>query len=347
MAEQKKISIGGQAVIEGVVMRSTTAIATAVRRKDRTIEVKKEHFISVTQKNPILKLPVIRGFISLIEVLIIGIKTLNFSAARAELDLAENDNPTPPESGLGKEENDAANKKSAGKATPQVKKEKSKAREQLETFFAFFIAFVLAFGIFTYLPYQVAYLLNLEDGSFLFNLFTGIIRIIFFVGYVKGISMLKDIRTVFEYHGAEHKAVHAFENKITLTPEHVDTYTTIHPRCGTSFIFLVLMISILFFSIVDYFVALRFGVPHLFVRIGYHLLMLPLISGFSYEVLKKTEKHLSHPLVKLLTLPGMMLQRITTQPPNRDQLEVAIVSLCSALDLPYPEADKVKVVEIK
>lgn len=328
MAEQKKISIGGQAVIEGVVMRSTTAIATAVRRKDKTIEVKKDLFTSIVKKNRLLNLPIIRGFLSLVEVLIIGMKTLNFSASRAELDMAKAE-------------------KTAENGEEKKKKIKSKGREQFETFITFFIAFVIAFGIFTYLPYQAAYLLNLERGSFVFNIFSGVVRIIFFVAYVKGISLLKDIKRVFEYHGAEHKAVHAFENKVQMTPEAVNSYTTIHPRCGTSFIFIVLLISILFFSVIDFFVAKRFGVPHILVRIGYHLLMLPVIAGISYEALKISEKYLNNPLVKIITLPGMLLQKITTQPPDNEQLEVAIIALCSALDIDYPETEKVKIVEIK
>ncbi len=262
---------------------------------------------------------------------------------RAELDMNEetSEGSALPQEKLSDQQN--APRKSKFKE----KKPNSKRREQFETFLSFLIAFVLAFGIFTYLPYQVAYLLDLEEGSFIFNLFTGIVRIIFFVAYVKGISFLKDIRRVFEYHGAEHKAVHAFENQVELTSASVDKYTTIHPRCGTSFIFLVLLISIMIFSIVDYFVALKFGVPHLMVRIGYHLLMLPLISGLSYEVLKISEKHLENPIVKLLTLPGMLLQRITTQPPDEEQIEVAIVSLCSALDIPYPQSEKVRIVDIE
>ncbi len=318
MTKSDKISIGGQAVIEGVVMRSKNTIATALRRKDNTIEIKRESFTSITQKTLFFKLPVIRGFVSLIEVLIIGVKTLNLSASRAELDMIS-----------------------------AQEKIKSKKREQMELFISFLVAFVLAFGIFTYLPYQVAYLIRLSEGSLSFNIFTGIVRIIFFITYVKCISFLKDIHRVFEYHGAEHKAVHAFENKEEMLPELVEKYTTIHPRCGTSFVFLVLLVSIMFFSIVDYFVGIYYGVPNIFVRIGYHLLLLPLISGVSYELLKKSEKYMQNPIVKILTFPGMLLQRITTQTPSKDQLEVAIIALCTALDIPYPEADKLNIREIE
>jgi uncharacterized protein YqhQ len=316
MNEKKSLSIGGQAVIEGVVMRGPRYIATAVRRKDNSIEVKKEEYISITQKNKFLGLPIIRGFVSLIEVLIIGVKTLQFSADRAELDMEE-----------------------------EVKKDVSKRKEKVETFITFLVAFGLAFGIFTYLPYQIAYLVRLSSDSIIFNLFTGIVRIIFFVAYVKGISLIKDVQRLFEYHGAEHKTVHAYENGDELTSERVDNYTTIHPRCGTSFIFLVLLISILIFALLDTAYSALLGTPSLLVRIGYHLLFMPLISGVSYEVLKFSGKNMNSPLVRLFTVPGMLLQKITTKNPSFGQLEVAMVSLRSALELPQPSELVINYVE--
>lgn len=316
MSKKESLSIGGQAVIEGVVMRGPRYIATAVRRKNNTIEIQREELISVTQKNKLLGLPIIRGFVSLIEVLIIGMKTLQFSADRAELDYEET-----------------------------VSKDKSKKREKIETTLTFLFAFALAFGIFTYLPYQVAYLFKLSDGSIIFNIFTGIIRIIFFIGYVKLISYLKDVQRLFEYHGAEHKTVHAYENGDELTVSNVDKYTTLHPRCGTSFIFLVLLTSILIFALLDALYASLFGTPSLFIRIGYHLLFMPLISGVSYEVLKISGKRIDTPLVKLFTTPGMLLQKITTKPPTEDQLEVAMVSLRSALEMPQPEGIKIEYIK--
>ena len=315
---KKNLSIGGQAVIEGVVMRGPKYIATAVRRKNNTIEVKKVEFTSVTTRIKILGLPVIRGFISLLEVLIIGYRTLSFSAHRAELDSEEQ----------------------------PLKGEKKKSRENLEMTLTLLFAFGFAFLIFTYLPYQIAYLLKLSDESIYFNLFTGLTRIVFFVAYVKIISMLKDVTRVFEYHGAEHKAVHCYEQNMELSTSSVDKFTTIHPRCGTSFVFLVLLISIVIFSLLDHLVALRFGIPKLFSRIGYHMLIFPLISGISYEVLKYSGKKLDNPLVKIFTKPGMLLQRITTQPPDLDQLEVAIVALRAALEMDTPETAAIQYIEV-
>lgn len=308
MNKPKSLSIGGQAVIEGVVMRGPSYLATAVRRKDKTIEVKKEEFISITKKHPLLGLPVIRGFVSLIEVLIIGLKTLQFSAERAELD-----------------------------EQLEKKKNPEKKKNNLDMLLAILFAFLLAFVIFTYLPYQIAYLLHLSRESLFFNLFTGLVRIFFFIGYVKLISLMKDIQRIFQYHGAEHKTVHAYENRVELNPGNIARYTTIHPRCGTSYVFLVLMVSILVFSILDTIYAAYFGVPALFIRIFYHLLFVPFIAGISYEVLKISGKKINNPFVKIITLPGMLLQRITTQPPDKEQLEVAIVALESALEISTPE----------
>lgn len=323
---QKTLSIGGQAVIEGVVMRGPSFLATAVRRKDKSIEVKKEKFISITKKSKVLGLPVIRGFISLIEVLIIGLKTLQFSAERAELDFDEKEK---------KEENEGESKKK--------KKEKN---NNLDIILSILIAFVLAFVIFTYLPYQIAYLLRLSQESLFFNIFTGIVRIIFFIAYVKLISLMKDIRRIFQYHGAEHMTVHAFEKRMSLKTELVDRNTTIHPRCGTSYVFLVLIVSIFVFSILDTIYTIYWGVPALFVRILYHLLFVPFIAGISYEVLKFSGKKIDAPIVKLLTLPGMLLQRITTQKPDEEQLEVAIVALESALELSTPENSSIPYREV-
>jgi uncharacterized protein YqhQ len=338
MENPRSLSIGGQAVIEGVVMRGPTYLSTAVRRKDNSIEVKKDKFISITKRNRFLGWPVIRGFVSLIEVLIIGLKTLQFSAERAELDEKLEAEKRKRE----KQEEDGNDK--TGKS--EQKKKSKKKNENLEMFFAIAFAFVLAFGIFTYLPYQIAYLLNLSRESLYFNIFTGLVRIFFFLIYVKLISLLKDIRRIFQYHGAEHKTVHAYEDQVSLDAENVDRYTTIHPRCGTSYVFLVLLVSILVFSILDTIYTALLGEPALFVRIFYHLLFVPLISGLAYEVLKISGKKINNPVIRLLTLPGRMLQRITTQNPDREQLEVAIVALESALELSTPDNSSIAYREI-
>jgi uncharacterized protein YqhQ len=313
--KEKQLEVGGQAVIEGVMMRGPQLMATAIRRKDNSIEVRKTRFSSITKKKKILGLPVIRGFVSLIEMMIIGIKTLNFSASRAELDWEETD---------------------------EVKKEKSENRKKLEEITGFVIAFGLAFLLFAYLPYQIADWMKLGKENIYFNLFAGSIRIVFFVIYVLLISFMKDVKRLFEYHGAEHKSVYAFENNSSLDADTVQKYSTLHPRCGTSFMFFVLLISILIFSIVDTLVAKFIGVPNVFQRLAYHFLMIPIISGISYEVLKLSGRNIDHPLVKLMTAPGLALQRITTQPPDDDQIEIAVVAMKCALEIELENQDNIK-----
>ncbi|HCX72588.1 MAG TPA: DUF1385 domain-containing protein [Candidatus Cloacimonas sp.] len=315
---EKNIQVGGQAVIEGVMMRGPLYLATAIRRKDKSIEVKKEKFISITQKNKFLGLPIIRGFVSLIEMLIIGMKSLNFSAKRAEIDWE------------------------AEKETQS--KEKSKFRQQVEDIVGYIFAFALAFLLFVYLPYQIASWLNLSKENLYFNLFAGAVRIIFFVLYVWIISFMKDVKRLFQYHGAEHKSVFAYENKAELIPPQIDNFSTLHPRCGTSFIFFVLLVSIIIFSLVDTLVAYLWHTPSLPMRIAYHLIFLtPLVAGISYEILKLSGKNINHPLVKLMTAPGLALQKITTQPPDHEQIETAVIAMKCALEMDIPA--NVKIIE--
>jgi uncharacterized protein YqhQ len=311
---EKKIQVGGQAVIEGVMMRGPSHIATAIRRKNGTIDVQVKPFVTLTKSHMLYSRPIIRGFVSLIEMLKIGISALNFSANRYELDYQ-----------------DDAKSDDESQVSENKKKKPSLARQKFEEALTICIAFVLAFALFGYVPYLCAQLLNLSKSDVLFNLFAGCIRIIFFVLYVYLISLMKDIRRVFEYHGAEHKAVTAHEHKETLTIENVRKYTTIHPRCGTSFMFFVLLVAILVFSVLDTFVSIYIAPPTAIVRLLYHLPFLPLIAGISYEFLRLTEKNINHPLVKVFTIPGMSLQKITTQPPDDIQIETAIVALKAAL----------------
>ena len=323
MQEKKEINVGGQAVIEGVMMRGPDLLATAIRRKDGSIELLKTPFVSITQKKKFLGLPIIRGFISLIEMMLIGIKTLTFSANRYELDLVTEE-------------------KSKGEKT----KERSKTAEQTTNIISYIIAFGLAFLLFGWLPYKLADWMHLSRKDILFNIFAGLIRIVFFVLYVYLISLMKDIKRLFRYHGAEHKNVNAYEHNCPLVIEKIQNWSTIHPRCGTSFIFFVLLISILIFSIIDTLVSayiLHSPVP-VYLRLGYHILFLPLISGVSYEVLKFSGKNLKHPIVKLLTVPGMALQHITTQPPDKEMIEIGLIAMKAALNMDLSEHN-VKIIE--
>jgi uncharacterized protein YqhQ len=322
-APKKQIQVGGQAVIEGVMMRGPEYLATAIRRKDKSIEIKKQKFESKTQANKFFGLPIVRGFVSLVEMMIIGIGTLNFSASRAEIDW--------------KEEEEKQGKK--------PKKEKSKGREKIEEALGYIFAFGLAFLLFAFLPYRIAEWMNLGKENIYFNLFAGAIRIVFFVLYVWIISRMKDVHRLFQYHGAEHKSVFAYENDSDLNPEKVQDFGTLHPRCGTSFMFFVLLISILIFSIIDTIVARIWGSPVFYVRLGYHFLFVPLISGISYEVLKLSGKNMKHPLVKLMTAPGLALQRITTQPPETEQVEVAVIAMKCALEMDISQYNNLTFIE--
>ena len=323
MQEKKEINVGGQAVIEGVMMRGPDLLATAIRRKDGSIELLKTPFVSITQKKKFLGLPIIRGFISLIEMMIIGIKTLTFSANRYELDLVTEE-------------------KSKGEKT----KERSKTAEQTTNIMSYIIAFGLAFLLFGWLPYKLADWLHLSRKDLLFNIFAGLVRIVFFVLYVYLISLMKDIKRLFRYHGAEHKNVNAYEHNCPLEIEKIQNWSTIHPRCGTSFIFFVLIISILIFSIIDTLVSayILHSPVLVYLRLGYHILLLPLISGISYEVLKFSGKNLKHPIVKLLTVPGMALQHITTQPPDKEMIEIGLIAMKAALNMDLSEHN-VKIIE--
>lgn len=313
---KKEISVGGQAVIEGVMMRGPQHLATAIRRRSGDIELKLQPFISATQNNKFFSLPIIRGFVSLIEMMKIGFSTLTFSAERFELDLKL----------------EAAEK-------GEKLKEKSKAAEKREEIFSIIVAFGLAFLFFGLLPYKLSDWLKLSKQDFFFNLFAGGIRIVFFVIYVWAISLMKDVKRLFRYHGAEHKNVNAYEHNSNLQIADIQSYTTIHPRCGTSFMFFVLLVGILCFSIADTLVSqfiLGSPIP-VYLRLGYHLLLIPLISGLSYEVLKFSGRNLKHPLVKFMTVPGMALQRITTQPPDDSMVETALVAMKAALEMDYSD----------
>ena len=312
MEPKKEISVGGQAVIEGVMMRGPDSLATALRRKDGSIELYKQPFASKAKPGTFLGWPLVRGFVSLIEMMVIGLKTITLSANRAELDI-----------------------KAEEEAKGKLQKEKSKVAVQTENLISYVIAFGLAFVLFAWLPYRIADWIGLAKQNFYFNLFAGSIRIVFFVLYIWLISRMKDIHRLFQYHGAEHKNVNAYEKETGLDIAAIQTNTTIHPRCGTSFMFFVLLVSILIFSVTDTLVSLFIlkGQVPMALRLGYHLLLIPLVSGVSYEILKFSGKNLKHPVVKLLTVPGMALQRITTQPPDDQMVETALVAMKAALDM--------------
>lgn len=306
--------VGGQAVIEGVMMRSPKRIATAIRRASGEIEIKTQEFVSLIQRKKYLNIPIIRGAITLIEVMIMGIKTLQWSADKAMEDLSEEE-------------------KKKGK---KVKEKKSKGMSTASAIFTVSIALLIGIGMFFALPlYLTTELFNIEKDALLFNFVSGIIRIIFFLLYVWGISFMKDVKRLFQYHGSEHKSIFAFEDKVYLSPKNVQKYITYHPRCGTSFIVIVMIISLIFFAFLDTLIISFTGSISLFTRLITHLPLIPFVGGISYEVLKASAKHADSKIVRFFISPGLGLQRITTSEPDDSQVEVAIAALRAALGEEY------------
>jgi uncharacterized protein YqhQ len=309
--EEKIMPVGGQAVIEGVMMRSPERIATAVRRSNGNIELKLQEYKSLIQRHKWLNIPIIRGAITLIEVMILGIKHLNYSADVAMKDVEEEE-------------------RKKGKR----KKEKKKKQGGMTTLSAFFtvtLALIIGLSLFFVFPlYATTHLFSIEKEAFAFNLVAGTIRIALFLGYIYLISLLKDVKRLFRYHGAEHKTIYAFESGENVTVDNTRPYTTLHPRCGTSFLVMVMLVSLIFFSILDSFIILFHGNITLFIRLATHLPLVPLVGGLSYEAIKASAKNVNNPIVKSLIAPGLALQKITTQEPDDEMLEVAIVALKAA-----------------
>ncbi len=302
-----KIYVGGQAVIEGVMMRAPRSVAIAVRRADGEIVVKKELVVPLSERYPIVKLPIIRGAVALFTSLIIGIKALNFSATEA----------------MTEDEKEQENAKNADSG-------KEGGSDLSSWAMAGTMAIAFGFGIclFFLFPLYLTKLLTpvIGDNNIVFNLVDGVIRVFVFLLYIWAISRMEDIQRVFQYHGAEHKSIFAFEAGDELSVENVRRYSRLHPRCGTSFLLIVMLVSIAVFSLI----------PKLwpfYLKAGSRIVLLPMIAGISYEFLKWSASHDNHPLVKMIITPGLALQRLTTREPDDSQLEVAIRAMNEALEL--------------
>lgn len=318
--------VGGQAVIEGVMMRSPESVTVAIRKNDGQIVVKKEPYIALSKRYKLLNLPIIRGAVVLIESLYLGIKALSFSAEEA----MEEEKPAKKESERMKVAASAGEtvekenfKKPTEKKTLDAKKEKKeKIFTTLWLILSLLMGFALALLIFFYLPLILTGLTGVK-GGFLFNLIDGLIRITFFLIYVWAISLWKSMRRIFEYHGAEHKSIFTFEAGKDLTVGNAKKYSTRHPGCGTSFLLIVMLVSILVFMFL--------GRPHTISDRLTRLLFVPLIAGISYELTKLSRKKRKNRIVKMLIVPGLWLQKITTKEPDEAQLQVALTALKSAL----------------
>jgi uncharacterized protein YqhQ len=310
-------SIGGQAVIEGVLMRSPRRLAVAVRAPDGSIVVDNQEFLSYSRRHKLLSLPILRGAASLIESLAIGVKALNFS--------------------MSVQERPATPAEATAVAAPIVKPAK-RSWDNLWVALSLLMSLGLALCLFQLLPYFVAG--HLIGGTktdpanpVLFNLTAGGVRLSLLLAYMWGISHLKDIGRVFQYHGAEHKSIFDYERNGPLDTASARIQSRFHPRCGTSFILIVAMVCILFFSALDgaLWQWLGYAYPNFLARFAIHLPFVPIVAGLSFEVLKLTARFQDSLWVRPFVLPGLWLQKITTQEPDEKQLEVAIASIRAAL----------------
>lgn len=292
MEKNKCLNVGGQAVIEGVMMRNGSLLATAVRKPSGEIVYKKTIFSENRKK--FAKVPFFRGAVVLFDSLVTGIKELTFSANQSE----------------------------------ETEEEQITNKEAVLTTVA---SLGIGIGLFIVLPSIISSFVYKDSRGYA-NILEGILRLVFFLIYIWGISFSKDVKRVFEYHGAEHKTIFAYENQKELTPENAKEFTTLHPRCGTSFLLIVMLVAIIVFSSIDFLLP----VPETLVeRIGIKVLLrvvlMPLIAGISYELQRFSSNHLDNIFVKILAYPGLSLQKITTKEPDMKELEVAIVAMKVAL----------------
>ena len=281
----EKPIVGGQAVIEGVMMRGFGRVATAVREPNGKIAVEVKPVHSIADRYPILKKPFLRGSVTLYESLVLGMKSLSYSA------------------------------KMAGEEDEQL--------SDREMALTIALALVLASILFIAIPTGSAKIFHsITDDPFFLNLMEGVFRLIIFLGYLTAISRMSDIRRVFQYHGAEHKTIFCYEANQPLTVENVQKFDRLHPRCGTTFLLIVMLVSIFVFAFL--------GWPDLWLRIASRIILLPVVAGISYEIIRLAARS-KNALIRAAIMPGLWLQYLTTLPPDDDMVEVAIASLNAVL----------------
>ena len=311
-----KEGVGGQAVIEGIMLRNKTHYVVSVRKPTNEIDFIKYRIPE--NKNKLSKMIFFRGIVNFIDMMKLGYKTLMFSANTAGL------------------EEEIENKKENTK-----KEETSEKKQNAAMTLSMLISLAFAIGLFIALPYFIVNLIGIDEKSHVisFNLLRGAIKLCIFIAYLLVISFFKDIKRVFQYHGAEHMVVNAYEHGLNPNKENIRDFTTIHPRCGTTFMFLVLTVSIILYMFTSYFVYSfiysSFTPPKIVGNITVliiNIALLPIVSGISYELLKLGFRFYNFPLMRLAILPGLLLQKITTRIPEDDEIEVALFSLNKLLD---------------
>ena len=306
---------GGQAVMEGVMMKNQEKYAVAVRKPDQEIVVETSTYEGLIKNKKIRNMPILRGVFSFIESLVLGMKTLTFSASFFEEEEDE-------KSGSRKAEKRAGAKKPAPTEEEQKKKEKRQENALMGGTVA--ISIVLAVAIFMVLPYYISvFFQRFITSQTLLALLEGVIRLTIFIGYVAAISLMPDIKRVYMYHGAEHKCINCIEQGMDLTVENVRKSSRLHKRCGTSFLLIVMLISIVFFLFIR--------VDNRILQLLLRLVSIPVIAGVSYEFIRLAGRS-DHMLVNLFSKPGLLLQRITTREPDDSMIEVGIASVEAVFD---------------
>lgn len=278
----KKPNVGGQAVIEGVMMRGKTHVAVAVRQPDGEISVDVRPVNSISDRYPILKKPFLRGVVSLVESLVMGMKALAYSA--------------------------------------QVSGDEDEKLDSKEMALTIAVSAGLAILLFIVIPtWSMRFLTGITQDHMALNLAEGVLRMAIFLAYIAAISSMNDIQRVFQYHGAEHKTIYTYEAGLPLKVENVRPFSTLHPRCGTNFLMIVMLISMFIFTFL--------GWPSLWERTASRIILMPVIAGVSYELIRYAGAHTDNPLVRIAITPGLLLQKLTTRQPDDSQIEVAIASL--------------------
>lgn len=278
----KKPNVGGQAVIEGVMMRGKTHVAVAVRQPDGEISVDVRPVNSISDRYPILKKPFLRGVVSLVESLVMGMKALAYSA--------------------------------------QVSGDEDEKLDSKEMALTIAVSAGLAILLFIVIPtWSMRFLTGITQDHMALNLAEGVLRMAIFLAYIAAISSMNDIQRVFQYHGAEHKTIYTYEAGLPLKVENVRPFSTLHPRCGTNFLMIVMLISMFIFTFL--------GWPSLWERIASRIILMPVIAGVSYELIRYAGAHTDNPFVRIAITPGLLLQKLTTRQPDDSQIEVAIASL--------------------
>ncbi len=298
-------AVGGQAVVEGVMMRAPNNITIAVRKPDGTITVRKKHYRTLTQRFPVLNFPILRGVINLFEMMIVGTDAINYSAGES-LDETPKDE--------------------------QAKKTGFARAFEISLFvISFIVAMALSLTLFKLVPLGITTFLQtkftaIADNFMLFNVIDGLLKMTIFLSYIYILGLIPSFRRIFEYHGAEHKSIRTYEAHEKLEPENAKPMSRFHPRCGTSFILIVFVISIIFYTFIP-------KQPDFWTNFAVRLAVLPLIAGISYEYLKFSAKHTDKAFVRAMIAPGLWFQRLTTKEPDAKQLEVGLLSLKDSLEM--------------